>query len=373
MPRATGAGDVLGRRALGRATLERQLLLRRWDLPVAEAVERLGGLNAQDPEPPYLALWARLAGFEHDTLTRVLNDRGVVRSTLLRGTQHLVAAADCLAWRPLLQPLLDRIQRSGFGRATAGVDLEQLAAAARWLLTEQPLTRPELGRLLARRWPDREPGALAWSAQYLLPLVHPPPSGTWGRHGPTPYVLAESWLGRPLPAAPSPEGMVERYLAAFGPASVNDLQAWSGLTRLREPVERLGAALRPFRDEHGRQLYDLPDAPRPDPDTPAPPRLLPAFDNLLLAHADRSRVMTDEHRRRVSYGAVVEPSVLVDGRVVAVWRTLREHDGAVLEVELLTRLSGADRTAVAQEGMRLLDFAAADAAGHDVRFAAPAS
>jgi hypothetical protein len=373
MPRATGAGDVLGRRALGRATLERQLLLRRWDLPVAEAVERLGGLNAQDPEPPYLALWARLAGFEHDTLTRVLNDRGVVRSTLLRGTQHLVAAADYLAWRPLLQPLLDRIQRSGFGRATAGVDLEEFAAAARRLLTEQPLTRPELGRLLARRWPDREPDALAWSAQYLLPLVHPPPSGTWGRHGPTPYVLAESWLGRPLPAAPSPEGMVERYLAAFGPASVNDLQAWSGLTRLREPVERLGAALRPFRDEHGRQLYDLPDAPRPDPDTPAPPRFLPAFDNLLLAHADRSRVMTDEHRRRVSYGAVVEPSVLVDGRVVAVWRILREHDGAVLEVELLTRLSGADRTAVAQEGMRLLDFAAADAAGHDVRFAAPAS
>jgi Winged helix DNA-binding domain len=186
-------------------------------------------------------------------------------------------------------------------------------------------------------------------------------------------VLAESWLGRPLPAAPSPEGMVERYLAAFGPASVNDLQAWSGLTRLREPVERLGAALRPFRDEHGRQLYDLPDAPRPDPDTPAPPRFLPAFDNLLLAHADRSRVMTAKHRRRVSYGAVVEPTVLVDGRVVAVWRVAREHGAAVLEVELLTRLSGADRTAVAEEGMRLLDFAAADAAGHDVRFAAPTS
>jgi hypothetical protein len=164
MPRATGAGDVLGRRSLGRATLERQLLLRRWNLPVTEAVERSGGLNAQDPEPPYLALWARLAGFEHDALTRALNDRSVVRSTLLRGTQHLVAAADYLAWRPLLQPLLDRIQRSGFGRATAGVDLEELAAAARRLLTEQPLTRPELGRQLARRWPDREPGALAWLA-----------------------------------------------------------------------------------------------------------------------------------------------------------------------------------------------------------------
>jgi Winged helix DNA-binding domain len=138
-----------------------------------------------------------------------------------------------------------------------------------------------------------------------------------GEARPTPYVLAESWIGRPLPAAPSPEGMVERHLAAFGPASVNDIQAWSGLTRLREPVERLGAALRPFRDEHGRQLYDLPDAPRPDPDAPAPPRLLPAFDNLLLAHADRTRVMTDEHRRRVSYGAVVEPTV---------WRSRVAHD-----------------------------------------------
>jgi hypothetical protein len=373
MPRGTGAGDVLGRRALGRATLERQLLLRRWDLPVTEAVRRLAGLNAQDPEPSYIGLWARLAGFEHDALTRALYDRSVVRSTLLRGTQHLVTAADYLAWRPLLQPVLDRIQRGGFGRATAGVDLEALAASARQLLAERPLTRPELGRLLAEQWPGHEPRALAWSAQYLLPLVHPPPSGTWGRHGPTPYVLAESWLGRPLPAASSPEGMVERYLAAFGPASVNDLQAWSGLTRLREPVERLGAELRRFRDGHGRQLYDLPDAPRPDPDTPAPARFLPAVDNLLLAHDDRTRVMTDEHRRRVCVGAVVEPTVLVDGQVVAVWRIARERGGAVLEVELLTRLSGTDRTSVAQEGMRLLDFAAADAGGRDVRVAAPAS
>ena len=214
------AGDVLGRRALNRATLARQLLLRRWDLPVAEAVQRLAGLNGQDPEPPYLGLWARLAGFRHHALTKALEDREVVRSTLLRGTQHLVTAADYLAWRPLLQPMLEQRRRGAFGRSTAGVDTAALAAATRELLAERPLTRPELGRLLAERWPGQDPVSLAWSAQYLVPLVHPPPSGTWGKRGAIPCVLAESWLGRPLPAAASPAGMITRHLAAFGPASV---------------------------------------------------------------------------------------------------------------------------------------------------------
>jgi hypothetical protein len=362
--------SVLGRRALGRATLERQLLLRRWRLAVTDAVQRLAGLNAQDPEPPYVGLWARLDGFEHDALTRELDDRRVVRSTLLRGTQHMVTAADYLAWRPLLKPVLERMQRGAFGRATAGVDPAALAAAARGLLADRSLTRPELGRLLAERWPDHEPGALAWSAQFLLPLVHPPPSGTWGTRGPTPFVLAESWLGSPLPTPAAPAGMIKRYLAAFGPASVTDIQAWSGLTRLREPVERLGAELRRFRDEHGRVVYDLPDAPRPDSDSAAPPRFLPAVDNLLLAHADRTRVITDEHRKRVCVGAVVEPTVLVDGEVVAIWKLVRAPGAATLEIELLTRLSGTDRAAVAQEGGRLLAFAAADAGDHDIRLVA---
>ena len=295
MATASGAGDRLDRRALNRATLARQLLLGLVELPVAETVARLGGLNAQDVEPPYLTLWARLAGFERDALTRALEDRAVVRGTLLRGTQHL------------------------------------------------------------------------WSVQYLLPLVHPPPSGVWGRGGPVPLVLAEAWLGRPLAAAGSAEGMILRYLAAFGPASVADIQAWSGLTRLREPTERLGGRLRRFRDERGRQLYDLPDAPRPDPGAPSPVRFLPPFDNLLLAHADRTRVMTDGVRRRVCDGAVVEPTVLVDGQVAAVWKLRRDGDRAVVEVEPLGRLAGPEREAVAAEGLRLLRFAATDAADHDVR------
>jgi Winged helix DNA-binding domain len=363
---------VLSRRALNRATLERQLLLGRRDLPVTEAVGRLAGLNAQNPEPPYLGLWARLAGFDHDALTGRLEDRSVVRSSLLRGTQHLVTAADYLAWRPILQPMLERRQRAGFGRATRGVDLAELAETARRHLADRPLTRPALGRLLAERWPDHDPGALASSVQFLLPLVHPPPSGTWEYTGPTPFALAESWLAGPLPTDPSPEPMILRHLAAFGPAAADDIQVWSGLTRLREPVERLAPRLRRFRDEPGRELYDLPDAPRPDPETPAPPRFLPAFDNLLLAHADRTRVMTEQHRRRVSYGSVVEPTVLHDGEVAAIWRLTHERGGATLEIEPLGGLSDDDRTAAAEEGMRLLAFAA-PADDHRVRFVPPRS
>jgi hypothetical protein len=153
---------------------------------------------------------------------------------------------------------------------------------------------------------------------------------------------------------------------------VADIQAWSGLTRLREPVERLGTGLRRFRDGHGRILYDLPDAPRPDPDTPAPARFLPHFDNVLLAHADRTRIMTDEHRRRVSYGAVVEPTLLVDGQVVAIWKLVLDRGQARLEIEPLSPLSPADRAAATQEGERLLAFAADDADGHDIWILAPA-
>jgi Winged helix DNA-binding domain len=368
----TGAAEPLGRRALNRATLARQLLLGRHDLPATAAVGRLGGLNAQDPEPPYLSLWARLAGFDRDDLTGALEDRRVVRAALLRATQHLATADDYLAWRPLLHPVLAR-SRQTFARATGtAVDLAELADTARALLAEGPLTRPELGRRLAERWPGSDRVALAWSAQFLLPLVHPPPSGTWGARGPTPLALAESWLGRPLATPSGPDDLIRRHLAAFGPASVADVQAWSGLSRLREPVERLAPELRQFRDDHGQVLYDLPGAPRPDPATPAPVRFLPPFDNLLLAHADRTRVMTDPHRRRICVGAVVEPTVLVDGRVAAIWKLRRDPGRAALEVEPLAPLSPADRAAVTAEGEGLLAFAADDLPDHDLRFTAPA-
>lgn len=357
----------MGRRALGRATLARQLLLERASVPTLAALRRVVALNAQDPRPPYLALWARLEGFARDELTRLLEERAVVRAGLLRGTQHMVASDDYRWLWPLLRPVQLRVWRGAFGRYIHGIDHEELAAAAAHELRDgRILTRPQLRDRLAVRFPVSEREALGRSVQALLPVVHPPPVGTWDRRGATPFALAEHWLGRPLAASPSPDDLVLRYLAAYGPAGVKDVQAWSGLTRLREVVERLRPRLRAILAEDGTELYDLPDAPRPDPDTPAPVRLLPEFDNVLLAHADRTRVMTDGQRRQVCVGAAVAATVLVDGTVAGTW-TLEERGGrVVLAVEPLRQLSAADREAVTDEAARLLGFVAPHSA-HEVR------
>jgi hypothetical protein len=364
---AGGAGPVLTRRALNRTTVARQALLERAAVPALDMVGHLVAVQAQEPDAPYLGLWTRLEGFRHHELIGLLEDRRVVRSSVLRATQHLVTAADYLWLRPLVQPVLERVQRGTLGRRNAGVDPAELASATRDLLAGRTLTRPQLRDLLAERWPDRDAQALAWAAQALVPVVHPPPAGTWRRRGATPFTLAEEWLGRPLATAPSPEVLLRRYLAAFGPASVADAQAWSGLTRLGEVAERLRGELRSFRDEAGRELLDLADAPLVDPDVPAPVRFLPEFDNLLLGHADRTRVLGDEHRGLVVAG---QSAVLVDGFVRAVWTITRRPDAATLVVQALGGpLPAADRAAVTGEGMRLLGFAAADASCHDVQFA----
>ena len=376
--RVTGA-DVLDDRALNRATLARQLLLRRHGLPVVEAIERVVGLNAQAPNVPYVWAWARLAGFRHDELTRAIEDRRVVRSTLVRATQHVVAAPDFGWLRQVLTPLLARVQRNAFGRQTAGVDLDELAAHAEALLSGAQLTRPELGRALGERWPDVERTALGWSAQYLVPVVHPAPSGTWNVLGPTPFALASEWLaglGERAGAGPAPEEaartLVRRYLAGFGPATTSDIRAWSGVAGLKEVVAGMGDELRTFRDERGRTLVDLPDAPRPGADADAPVRLLGEFDDLLLAYHDRSRMMSAEARARVCVGDAVYPTVLVDGAVAALWSVARDDDGAaVLTVSPFARLSPATADAIAAEGADLLAFVHADATATDVRILPP--
>ena len=363
---AGGAAPILTRRALNRATVGRQGLLERAAMPALDMVGHLVAVQAQEPDAPYLGLWTRLRDFHQDELARLLEDRRVVRSSVLRATQHLVTADDYLWLRPLVQPVLERVQRGTLGRRNAGVDPAELASAARVLLAGRTLTRPQLRDLLAERWPDRDAQALAWAAQALVPVVHPPPAGTWRRRGVIPFALAEEWLGRPLAAEPAPEALLRRYLAAFGPASVADAQAWSGLTRLGEVAGRLRGELRPLRTEAGWELLDLADAPLADPGTPAPVRFLPEFDNLLLGHADRSRVVSDRHRGLVVQGLA---AVLVDGFARAVWTIARDRGTATLVVEALGGpLPAADRAAVAEEGARLLAFAAADATGHDIRF-----
>ena len=461
MTKTTATAPVLGTRALNRATLERQLLLRRSPLSAKAAVEHLLGLQAQNVKPPYYALAARLDGFTPEELSGLMADREVVRIVTMRSTIHTHTAADALTLRPLVQPARDR-ELTNFRRGLAGVDLDRLAALARDLAEAEPRTMKQLRDALQTEWPDADPQALAIAARCKLPLVQVTPRGLWGRSGQVALTTAEHWLGRgpaarsiapggtpstasapsaaspagtargvvssagsaagvaatargvasgpasapsaaapagtaggatssaanapgaapraataqgttsssatapvaassacaappsdapSAEAAPSPDATVLRYLAAFGPASVKDMQTWAGLTRLREAFERLRPQLVTFRDEGGVELFDLPEAPRPDADTPAPPRFLPEFDNLLLSHADRTRVVPAEYRGRSWVGNQAYCTFLVDGFLAGVWRLAE----AALVIEPFGTLTKAQRADLAEEGVRMLD------------------
>ena len=369
--------DVLTLRALNRALLARQMLLRPAPLPagpgragaVIAMVEHLAGLQAQAPFPPYYGLWSRLTGFRPGDLADLLVSRQVVRIALMRATIHLVSARDCLTFRPLLQPVLDRSLPAFFGSQLAGLDTGALAETGRALVDAEPRTFGELGGLLAPDWPGHPPNALAQGIRTLVPLVQVPPRAVWGAAGQSRHTSAEAWLGSPLDPSPAPEVLITRYLGAFGPATVADVQAWSGLTRLAEVVDRLRPGLRTFRDERGRELFDLPDAPRPAPGTPAPVRLVAEFDNLVLSHADRARVISPDHRQRLNTRNGIFPgTVLVDGFVAGMWRIARTRAAATLAVELFGPVSAAERDAVTAEGERLLGFAA-PGDHHEIRFA----
>jgi hypothetical protein len=348
--------EVLSDRALNRATLARQLLLRRERVTAVEAVERLVGLQAQEPPDPYVALWSRLDGFRPQELADALDGRSLVRTVLMRGTIHLVTGDDAFAIRPLVQPVLDaELRRHGeFGPALVGVDLETPLAAARELLAERALTPRELRAELADRFPELHPGALAYACRNHLTLVQVPPRGLWGMRGGVRLATAESWLPRGPAGTPSIDELVLRYLAAFGPASVADIATWSRLTGLRAVVERLRPRLVAFWDARAREVFDMPEAPRPDPATPAPPRFLPEYDNVLLSHADRGRFAASDEDRALLVDAWwdAKGSLLVDGVVRAVWRV----DDDALLVRYAGRLPKRSAAAVAAEGRRLLRF-----------------
>ena len=369
MPKA----DVLSLRALNRATLERQLLLRRADLPALDAVEHLVGMQAQVPLDPYTGLWSRLERFRPQGLAQLLLDRKAVRIVVMRATIHLVSADDCLLLRPLMQPVLDRelARHPQFGPALLEIDLDPVLAFARTLVAERPRTGAELRAAMEERFPQHDAAALAYACRCLLAFVQVPPRGVWGRTAQVASTTAEAWLGRSLATDSSIDEVVLRYLAAFGPATVADVATWSRLTGLREVVDRLRPRLRTFRDERGRELVDLPDAPRPDLDTPAPPRFLPEYDNVLLSHADRSRFVSQEQRALLSRAAgPARGSVLHDGFLCGTWRIDRDPStgAATLVVSHLEALTKRAAARLAAEGRRLLRFLASDADAHDVRF-----
>ncbi len=358
-------------RALNRALLARQWLLGRVRRGAAAAVEHLVGLQAQNPPSPYIALWSRLAGFGPEDLSRLLGARRVVRLALLRSTIHLVTARDCLALRPVIQPVLERalLTSSAVGKRLAGADQAALVAAGRALAEREALTTTELGARLAARWPRADGEAIGYALRAFLPLVQVPPRGLWGEGGLPRCATAEAWLGAPLADDSSPDALGLRYLAAFGPATAADFQTWSGLRGGAALFERLRPRLRVFSDERGRALFDVPRAPLPDPDTSAPPRFLPDYDSAFLGHADRTRIVAAEDLPRMRVENAFLPPFLVDGFVGGTWKATREKDRATLVLRPLRRLAAAERVAVGEEGARLLALLAADARRRDVRFA----
>jgi hypothetical protein len=370
---------VLTPRALNRALLSRQLLLDQPSLPadddararhVLETVEHLVGLQAQAPFPPYFALRSRLEGFRPDDLAALITSRRVVRIALMRGTIHLVSARDCLPLRRLVQPVIERGMRTAFGKQLAGLDTEALAAAGRALVESEPLTFSQLGRALAERWPDYPPPALAQGVRAFVPLVQVPPRAVWDQAGQSRHTSAEHWLDEPVrPSAAQAPGLadlVTRYLGAFGPATVRDVATWSGLTGLKPLLEQLRPTLVTFRDEHGAELFDLPLAPRPDGDVPVPVRLVAEFDNLVLSHADRARVISPENSKRLyTVNGVIPGPVLIDGFVAGMWRLATSRDAATMTIELFGPMREHD--ALVREAGRVLAFCS-PGASHDIRF-----
>jgi Winged helix DNA-binding domain len=346
-------------RELNRATLARQLLLARETVPVADAVDRLGGLQAQEPRPPFVALWSRLEGFEREQLHAALRKGTVVRAMLMRATLHLVSAKRYARLRPALDDVMTRAMTGALRGRDDGLDLEALLPAATKLLRDEPRTFNELRALLSERFPKVNERALGYAVRTQLPLVMEPSDDAWAFPRDARFALPKIRLGKP-----NLEDVVLDYLAAFGPATVADVQRWSGLQGLKPVLEALREELVTFKVGR-RELYDLPDAPRPGAEVEAPPRFLPDFDSLVLAHDDRTRVIADEHKPKIASKNLRIPAmVLWDGFVAGTWRVERKRGVATLSVTPFAKLPRGAAKALEPEALALLAFAEPDAKSH---------
>jgi len=361
----------LSTRTLNRTLLERQLLLQRAELSPEQAIEHLVGMQAQAPNPPYLGLFARLARFDPEELSELVINRRVVRIALQRNTIHLVSAEDAVLLRRVLKPVIDSGLRHNFGARLRGVDLDALGQRGRELVEREPLTFARLGELLAEDFQQAKPNDLAQGVRQLVPLVQVPPRGLWGQGGAAAHTSLESWLGGTSSAQDSGseveprtgdeelDAVVLRYLAAFGPASVRDMQTWCGLTRLSAVVKRLGDRLTRYTDANGAVLYDAAEARLVDEGVHPPVRFLPEYDNILLSYADRSRIMGQQHKAGVfTENGRILATVLVDGFVAATWR----YDQGTLTIHPLRQLRQSEQREVEGEAARTLEFLAPGAA-----------
>lgn len=325
------------------------MLLARQKVKPVTAIERLAGMQAQLPRPPFIGLWSRIEGFERRDLLRAIERRQVVRGTLMRGTIHYVSRRDYIRFRNPIQSALSQ------GMRPTGFRVDHVLDATRAFFEEEPRTFEEVRSHLAALYPNNDVRALAYFGRLHIPLVQVPDDSRWGYPASAKFTLAESWLGEPVADEESPESLALSYLAAFGPATAKDFQVWSFLppATARGAFEALRPKLVALRDEGGRELFDLPRAPRPDEDTEAPVRFLPEYDNIVLAHADRTRIIADEHRKLIyTKNLVIPPMFLVDGEVAGRWKIERKN----LTLDPFIKLSKKVKADLEEEADRLVAF-----------------
>lgn len=351
---------TLDLRDLNRALLERQMLLERRAITVDKVLRRLVGLQAQQVQPPFVGLWSRIADFEAEALRKAIVRRKVVKVTSLRGTLHLMRARDYLELFSTLRAGNVVGARSVLGKRIASIDIPKLCKTAAKLLVEQPRTFTELRKALVERYPEADPRAMGYLVRTHVPLVQLPTADSpWAHAANAEVTPTTAWLDDEPDPGDARESLVRRYLAAFGPATPADAQTWSGLQGLRETFESM--KLRRFRDGEGRELFDLPRAPRPAGTEDAPIRYIAGFDNLVLAHADRRRIVAEEHRKQlVTKNLLVKPTILIDGFVAGTWKVEQTRKRATLTVEPFAgqKLGKSVRARLGDEGEALLAFLA---------------
>lgn len=354
-------------RHLNRATLARQLLLARKKTPLPKAVEQLVGVQAQVPKPPFVGLWSRVEGTTRDRIAGLLRDRTLVRATTMRGTLHVMTASDYIALRSSLQDGLNRGMHGILGKRLAGIDVGRIVdLAEKYFAT--PRTFDEARTHLQAMFPALDERAMGYAVRLTLPLVQVPTNAVWVYPAQASFISARQWLGKPTAASAGPDALVLRYLAAYGPASVVDAQAWLGMQSLKPVVERLRPQLISLPGPGRAELFDLPRAPRPDPDEPAPVRFLPEWDNMLIGRADERFVATTHRKAVFLPGLRVAATFLVDGVVAGTWKAERVKATATLTLTPFAKLAKPVRGELEEEGEALLAFLEPDATATEVQF-----
>lgn len=350
---------------LNRSYLSRQSLLERQALTIPEAIQKLLGLQSQIPNPPYIGLWTRLQNFQRQDLTNLMESRQIVRAAFFRSTLHLMTANDHQAFQGTIQPALSKALAAFFGQRAKGLDIPKIIEAAKPFLAEMPRSTGEIRAFLLGLFPDADGDALAYALRNNLPLVQVPPSGTWGSGSRATYTQAEQWLGKANPQ--SLDQLFRRYLAAFGPASIMDFQTWVGMTNLKNSLNLDGLSI--YKNEDDKDLFDLAEMPILAENTPAPIRFIPEYDNVLIGHADRRRILADEDYKKVFLSAArVSSTILVDGFVAGTWKTESKKKTAKLLISPFKPLASEAKAALIEEGKKLLAFIEAEANEYSVEF-----